>query len=282
MSVLHAGSHPPQVLEKLPIPLVQPEGEVAARSRCVASSHDCPRLFCLETIPTVDRQWVNWLSASGCYFTVGIGSRQQAVPTATQRVGRQSTCPRKGFKMSDLLQELKKLAEFEYLASLGDDRHLFRVPIEAVEEHEDFQRLRGKAVEKIDLLQASMRRTGHVRLPSLRLRRAGRGRGHPPVHRGRAPAVAGREAERNPAAGGPVRLPLEEPDRRLRRGHRPQLRPLRGRRGRPYFDPADGKADRRRSGEPQRVRRDDRPRLRQDRGLPRGPATSSRRRPSEG
>lgn len=66
--------------------------------------------------------------------------------------------------MSDLLQELKKLAEFEYLASLGDDRHLFRVPIAAVEEHEDFQRLRGKAVEKIDLLQASMRRTGGTSL----------------------------------------------------------------------------------------------------------------------
>ena len=52
------------------------------------------------------------------------------------------------------------MEEFEYLVSLGDDRHLFRAPIAAVEEHEDFQRLRGKAVEKIDLLQASMRRTG--------------------------------------------------------------------------------------------------------------------------
>ena len=62
--------------------------------------------------------------------------------------------------MSDLLQELKKIAEFEHLVSLGDGRHLFRMPIAAVEEHEDFLRLRGKAVEKIDLLQASVRRTG--------------------------------------------------------------------------------------------------------------------------
>ncbi len=62
--------------------------------------------------------------------------------------------------MSDLLKELKKMEEFEYLVSLDTDRHLFRVPIAAVEEHEDFQRLRGQAVEKIDLLQASMRRTG--------------------------------------------------------------------------------------------------------------------------
>ena len=62
--------------------------------------------------------------------------------------------------MSDLLQELKQAEEFEYLVSLGDDRHLFRVPTSTVEEHEDFQRLRGQAVEKIDLLQASMRRTG--------------------------------------------------------------------------------------------------------------------------
>jgi ParB-like chromosome segregation protein Spo0J len=62
--------------------------------------------------------------------------------------------------MSNLLQELKKVKEFEYLGSLGDDRHLFRVPVGAVEEHEDFQRLRGKAVEKIDLLQASMKRAG--------------------------------------------------------------------------------------------------------------------------
>ena len=66
--------------------------------------------------------------------------------------------------MSYLLEDLKQAEEFEYLVSLGDDRHLFRVPIAAVEEHEDFQRLRGKAVEKIDLLQASMRRTGGTSL----------------------------------------------------------------------------------------------------------------------
>jgi hypothetical protein len=62
--------------------------------------------------------------------------------------------------MTDLLQALKKVKGFEYLGSLGDDRHLFRVPVSAVEEHEDFQRLRGKPVEKIDLLQASMKRAG--------------------------------------------------------------------------------------------------------------------------
>src|SRR4051794_10398218 len=108
------------------------------------------------TIPTVDRQLATgYDAASGCHRTVGIGSRQQVAPTATQRVGR-STYPRKGFVMTDLLQELKKIAEFEYLVSLGDDRHLFRVPIGTVEEHEDFQKLRGKAIEKIDLLQASM------------------------------------------------------------------------------------------------------------------------------
>jgi hypothetical protein len=62
--------------------------------------------------------------------------------------------------MSDLLKELKKTKGFEYLGSLGDDRHLFRVPIAALEEHEDFQKLRGKPVEKIDVLQASMKRVG--------------------------------------------------------------------------------------------------------------------------
>src|SRR5262245_66211245 len=62
--------------------------------------------------------------------------------------------------MSNLLQDLKRRKDFEYLGSLGDDRHLFRVTVAAVEEHEDFQRLRGKPVEKIDLLQASMKRAG--------------------------------------------------------------------------------------------------------------------------
>jgi ParB-like chromosome segregation protein Spo0J len=62
--------------------------------------------------------------------------------------------------MSDLLNELKKVKDFEFLACIGDDRHLFRVPVSAVEEHEDFQRLRGKAIEQVDLLQASMKRAG--------------------------------------------------------------------------------------------------------------------------
>lgn len=60
--------------------------------------------------------------------------------------------------MNAMVQELKKDKSCEYLGGRGDDRHLFRVPIDAVEEHADFQRLRGKAVERIDLLQASKKR----------------------------------------------------------------------------------------------------------------------------
>jgi hypothetical protein len=93
-------------------------------------------------------------------FYSGLAQRNKAAMAATPEVERESARTRKRLRMSNLFQELKKAKGFEYLGSIGDDRHLFRVPIAVLEEHKDFQALRGKQVEKIDALQASMRRVG--------------------------------------------------------------------------------------------------------------------------
>lgn len=66
--------------------------------------------------------------------------------------------------MNAILDDLKSTPGFDFIASLDGDRHLFRAPVAAVEERDDFQRLRGKAVEKIDTLQSSMKRTGGTSL----------------------------------------------------------------------------------------------------------------------
>lgn len=66
--------------------------------------------------------------------------------------------------MNAILDDLKSTPGFDFLVSLDGDRHLFRAPVAAVEERDDFQRLRGKAVEKIDTLQSSMKRTGGTSL----------------------------------------------------------------------------------------------------------------------
>ena len=54
----------------------------------------------------------------------------------------------------------------EFIGSFDEDRHLIRLPIEAIEHHEDLSRIRGDDPESVDILAKSMQRCGGAPLYS--------------------------------------------------------------------------------------------------------------------